>query len=44
MGEEDITCIIWKSESGGHHLGDLRKYGMVVIKRVVLKKYGINVE
>jgi precorrin-4 methylase len=44
MGEEENTCITWKFGSGRLHLGDLRAYGMIVIKCVVLKKYGINIE
>ena len=40
MGEEGSTCITWKSGFGSLHLDDLRKYGMVVIKYVVLMKCG----
>jgi hypothetical protein len=43
MGEEESTCITWKSGSGRFRLGDLRKYAIIVIKCVVLKKYGINI-
>jgi hypothetical protein len=43
MEEEEIRRITWKSGCGRLHLCDLRKYGIVVIKCVLLKKFGINV-
>jgi hypothetical protein len=43
MEEEGSTCINWKSGCGRLHFVDVRKYVVIVIKCVVLKKSGINV-
>ena len=43
MGEVESTCITWKSGSERFLLGDLRKYAVIEIKCVVLKKCGKNI-